>query len=369
MTEQQPVELRFVSQEEGIEAGLVDMDECVETIDHVFQLYNEGRVLMGDPGHDMHGHITTFPGNLPNAEGLEGGPDRRFSAMPAYVGGEVHKMGIKWYGSNITNPSERGLPRSIHTITLNDPLSGKPEFLIDGQVASAMRTGAVAGVGASRIQGDRATTATVIGPGVIGQTSALALDSALDELETLRIHHPEEWKAAAFAEEMRDDIDAAIEPESDPEAAVTGADVTVVAATGSPPPKIEAPWLGEDCLVIPLGDLRASLSAFDEDLIFCDVRRNTLEFAAHMDWQIMNALGAAVDYSIGLDLDESDLRALHEVVGGEDTAPTKGRSVLYSPGLPMEDVAWTAHVYENAETQGLGQTLTMFEESYFSKPY
>jgi ornithine cyclodeaminase len=304
---------------------------------------------MGDPGHDMHGHVTTFPGNLSNAEGLESGPDRRFSAMPAYVGGDIHKMGIKWYGSNITNPAERGLPRSIHTITLNDPLSGKPEFLIDGQVASSMRTGAVAGVGAARIQGDRASTATVIGPGVIGQTSALALDAALDSLETLRIHHPEEWKAEAFAEEMADDIDAEIEPVGEARAAVNGSDVTVVAATGSPPPKIEGSWLKDDCLVIPLG--------------------NTLEFAAHMDWQIMNALGAAVDYGIGLDVAESDLRALHEVIGGEDTASTEGRSILYSPGLPMEDVAWATRVYENAVERDLRQTLTMFEESYFSKPY
>ena len=55
--------------------------------------------------------------------------------------------------------------------------------------------------------------------------------------------------------------------------------------------------------------------------------------------------------------------------GGEGTAPTVGRSALDSPGLPMEDVAWAGHVYENAAEQGLGQTLTMFEESYFSKPY
>jgi ornithine cyclodeaminase len=53
---------------------------------------------------------------------------------------------------------------------------------MDGQIASAMRTGATTSIGAARIQGERATTATVISPGVIGQTSALALDVALDIL-------------------------------------------------------------------------------------------------------------------------------------------------------------------------------------------
>jgi len=370
MPESQPLELLFLSQEEAVEAGVTDMGKCVETIEYVFDLYNQNRVIMGDEGHSIHGHVTTFPGDLRASEGVEaGGPDRRFSAMPAYVGGDIHKMGIKWYGSNATNPAERGIPRSLHTITLNDPDSGQPLFLTDGQAPSAMRTGAVAGVGADHIQGDRATTATVFGPGVIGQTSALALDAALDSLETIRIYHPELHKAEAFEREMRDDVGAEIDPVDAAETAVRGADVIVVATTASPPPTIEASWLEDDSLVVPLGDLQVPLEAFDPDRVFCDIPQNTLEFAHHLDWAVTNALGAAVDYGIGLDLDRSDLRALHEVVAGADTDPTDGTSILYSPGLPMEDVAWTSRVYENAKADGLGQTLRLFSEPHFSKPY
>lgn len=369
MPERQPVELRFLSQEDAIEAGVVDMEQCLETMEYVFELFNHGRVLMGDQGQHMHGHVTTFPGELEQSDGLEGGPDRRFSAMPAYVGGDIHKMGIKWYGSNITNPVERGIPRSLHTITLNDPESGKPLLLMDGQVASAMRTGAVAGVGAAAIQGDRAETATIIGPGVIGQTSALALDSSLDALETVRIYHPESHKAEAFEVEMRDDIDAEIVPTDSIEAAVDDTDVTVVAAAGDPPPRIDGSWLKEDTLVIPLGDLQTPLEAYDTDRIFCDIRQNTLEFATQVDWNITNAILSAVDSDEEESIERSDLRALHEVIGGEDTDPTEGTSILYSPGLPMEDVAWTSRVYENAKDADLGQTLTLFSEPSFPKPY
>jgi ornithine cyclodeaminase len=369
MPDRQPVELLFLSQEEGIDAGLVDMDRCVETMAYVFDLYDRGRVLMGNPNEHMHGHVTTFPGNLENAAAFESGPDRRFSAMPAYVGGDVDRMGIKWYGSNVANPSERGLPRSIHTMILNDPTSGQPLFLMDGQVSSAMRTGAMAGLGAASIQGDRATTAAILGPGVIGQTAALGLDAALDELDAIRIHHPTERKAAAFEAEMRDDVDADVTPEPSLEAAVRGADVTVVATTADPPPAIDGSWLPEDSLVVPLGDLRIPLDAFDPDRIFCDVRQNALEFAEQVDWEITNRLGAAVNDGSGPDIGRSNLRALHELVGGADVASTEGRSIFYSPGLPMEDVAWTNEVYENATAQGLGRTLTMFDEPYFTKPY
>lgn len=369
MSDNKPVELRFLPQEEAIEAGLTDMDRCVERMAYVFELYNQGRVIMGNPGQDVHGHLTTFPGGLEHDEGLESGPDRRFTAMPAFVGGDIRKMGIKWYGSNVTNPEKRGLPRSLHTITLNDPDSGQPLFLMDGGTSSAMRTGAMAALGAERIQGDRATTAAIVGPGVVGQTSALGLDSALGSLEEIRIVHPELWKAEAFEAEMRADIEATVTPTDSIEEAVRGADVTVVATTADPPVAIDGSWLKDDTLVIPLGDLRTSLGAFDADRVFCDIRENTLEFAAGFDWEITNAVGAAVEYGVGLDIDREDLRALHEIVGGEDTEPTDGTSILYSPGLPMEDVAWAEEVYRNAVEEGLGQTLRMFSEPYFSKPY
>ena len=365
MSNSNPVELRFLSQEDALEAGLVDMDRCVKTMKDVFELYNVGHVKMGNPGQDMHGHVTSFSGDADHAEGLEPGPDRRFSAMPAYVGGEINAMGIKWYGSNVTNPEKRDLPRSIHTITLNDPNSCKPVCIIDGQAASAMRTGAVTGVGARQVQGDRATTATIVGPGVIGQTATLGLDSALDSLETIRIHHPELTKAEAFQQEMQADVETDIVPDDSAEDAISSADVIVVAATGSPPPTVKGTWLTEDSLVIPLGDARLSIEAFDRDRIFCDIIENTLDFAKALDWQAFTAVADAVGDSVK----RSDLRTLHELVGGEDTGPTDGRSIFYSPGLPMEDVAWASEVYERAEKQDLGQIVTMFTEPYFEKPY
>jgi len=368
MPENQPVEFRFLSQEDALDAGLVDMDRCVETMEYAFELYDRGRVIMGESGQHIHGHVTTFPGGLADAEEFDDGPDRRFSAMPAYVGGDIHKMGIKWYGSNVTNPAERGIPRSIHTITLNDPTSGKPVCLLDGQAASAMRTGAMAGLGAATVQGDRATTATVVGPGVIGQTSALGLDAALDSLETIRIYHPDIGKASAFESEMRDDVGAEVVPTDSLETAVPESDVTVVATTADPPPAIEASWLAEDSLVIPLGDLRVPLDAFDAGNIVCDIRRNTLEFADQVDWEVTNSLRAAIDDD-GSGVERSDLRALHELIGGNDTASTEGRSIFYSPGLPMEDVAWTSEVYETAVENDIGQTLRLFAEPYFQKPY
>ena len=77
-----PVEIRVLSQSDAIECGVTDMTACVDTMIDVFDLYDQGRVLMGANGEFMHGMVTSFPGGLETAEDFEPGPDRRFSAMP-----------------------------------------------------------------------------------------------------------------------------------------------------------------------------------------------------------------------------------------------------------------------------------------------
>ena len=75
------------------------------------------------------------------------GPDRRFMALVAYLGGRFNVCGEKWYGSNIAN-RDRGLPRSILTTLLNDPDTGAPIAFLSANALSSTRTGAIPAVGA-----------------------------------------------------------------------------------------------------------------------------------------------------------------------------------------------------------------------------
>jgi ornithine cyclodeaminase len=354
--------VRFLSQEVAIEAGVTDMPSCVETIEAVFELHDEGHTLMGGDGGLTHGQMLRWPAESADPKMPPAGPDRRFAAMPAYVGGEFYKVGLKWYGSNVENPAERGLPRSIHLIVLNDPDSGKPVGLLDGTLVSAMRTGAVAGVGARHVQGDRATSAAVIGAGVIGRTSTMALDAALDHLEQVDVFDLDLDKAQSFSEALTGELDATIEANESMEAAVTGADVVVVAAAGPTPPSIDPAWLEADSLVIPLGDLDMPLSAIDDDQIYVDDLNNVLEFIEHLDWQMPNALGAALESG---ERTRGDLRRLHELVNETTDADTTGRSLLFALGLPIEDVAWATVVLETAIDDDLGTELNLFQKPHW----
>ncbi|HAJ51723.1 MAG TPA: ornithine cyclodeaminase, partial [Corynebacterium variabile] len=77
---------------------------------------------------------------------------------------------VKWYGSNIDN-RRSGLPRSIHTFILNDADTGAPLAIMNANLLSSYRTGAVSGVGARHLTTPGATVAAVIGPGVMGKTA------------------------------------------------------------------------------------------------------------------------------------------------------------------------------------------------------
>src|SRR5690606_16338556 len=114
------------------------------------------------------------------------GPDRRFMAMPAYLGGRFNNTGVKWYGSNAEN-RKVGLPRSIHTFVLNDTNTGAPKAIMSANLLSAYRTGAVPGVGVKHLAIDDAKTLAVVGPGVMGRTITEACMAVRPGIDLIKV--------------------------------------------------------------------------------------------------------------------------------------------------------------------------------------
>ena len=131
----------YLNEPDMIKAGVMDMKKCVQSMDDMFQVMGQGDYLMGSPSENHHGMMLWFPEEKRSEKMPMAGPDRRFMAMPAYVGGRFNVCGNKWYGSNIEN-QKKGLPRSILTVMLNDPDTGAPLALMSANLLSSMRTGA-----------------------------------------------------------------------------------------------------------------------------------------------------------------------------------------------------------------------------------
>src|SRR5690625_7511892 len=90
---QRGITFRFLSEEDIISAGVLDMDACVETIEEVFALVARGDYLMGGPSQNDHGLMMWFP-YKPEHPGMPAaGPDRRYMAIIAYLAGPLAHAG------------------------------------------------------------------------------------------------------------------------------------------------------------------------------------------------------------------------------------------------------------------------------------
>ncbi len=133
-----------------------------------------------------HGIRVSFP-KVSDIEGMPlHAPDYRFMAMPAYLGGRFHMVGIKDYGSHHTN-KEKSLPRSILMMSLKDADTGAPLAYMSANILSAMRTAATAGVGTKSLCKKEPKTLGIVGPGVMSTYTLDAIMVTQPSIKTLKV--------------------------------------------------------------------------------------------------------------------------------------------------------------------------------------
>ena len=163
-----------------VKAGVKDMRACIESMEDMLFLLKEGDYMMGGENHNSHGCMVTFPDD-PKFPGMpKNAQDRRFMAMPAYLGGKYQMAGVKWYGSNIEN-KKKGLPRSILVMMLNDKDTGAPLAFMSANLLSAYRTGGIPGIGAKYLAKKRCRN----GSPVFGVCWLSAEEDAEDKLREI----------------------------------------------------------------------------------------------------------------------------------------------------------------------------------------
>jgi len=364
----QKVEFVFLSQEEMIEAGVLDMPNCVAVMDKTFKLLGEGDCLMGGPSGQHHGMKIHFPKEARGPRMPVEGPDRRFMSLVSYLGGDFHVCGTKWYGSNIENPA-RGLPRSILLVIINDPETAAPLAIMDGNLISAMRTGAVIGLGAKYLARKDAEVAGVIAAGVIGKTSLMALAAGMPNLKEVRVFDIDQQKAEAFSREMSEKLGLKVQAVDRLEAAVRECDAVSSAAS-----RIKVPYLEPECFK-PGAFLGLSSDARLAEGFWKEAKVVADNWQMHLEWREETLQLPEADRKFPLyeDLHElildgrmqdADIFEMGQVVSGQVAArDSETQQIVYiTGGMGIEDSAWGYAVYEQAKAKGLGQKLKLWDK-------
>jgi ornithine cyclodeaminase len=160
------IDFLYLNEQDMLKAGVLNAGKCVDVMGEVMQLLSTGDYLMGGKSGNEHGICMNFPKESPFEDfPLNDAKDRRFMAMPAYLGGRFHIAGQKWYGSNGRNVG-RGQPRSILMLTLNDVETGQPLAYMSANLLSAMRTGGMPGLAAELLAKPDTSVLSLIGPGM-----------------------------------------------------------------------------------------------------------------------------------------------------------------------------------------------------------
>lgn len=375
------VEFLFLNEEDMIKAGVLDADRAVDTVGEVITLLSEGDYLMGGRAHNDHGVQLIFPekSDIPNFP-LADSADRRFMAMPAYLGGRFHMCGEKWYGSNGNNRSI-GLPRSILMMMLNDVETGKPLAYMSGNLLSSMRTGAMPGLAAKLLARDDSKVLTLVGPGVICRSSLRAIMSQRFDIDTTKIKGSSPTSANAI--KMKEYIEENYPQVKnivlcrDMEEALKDADIITEAVSCKEGewPEYKREWLKPGALVISTStfnmehksivDLKKVIDNYgmyenyaEEDNVGYDENGNRLH---------TGCMGEDFVYMVQDGLIERDsLTTFGEIIRGKKPGRESDDEIILVSieGMPTEDVAWAYECYTYALVHDIGTKLKVWDRPY-----
>lgn len=366
-------EFLYLSEPEMIEAGVLDAASCTDVCEEVFRLLHDGDYIMGGPNHNSHGLVIVFPEHpqFPNMPAA--GPERRFIAMPTYLGGRFAVCGEKWYGSNVENIKARNLPRSILTVTINDPESCAPLAYMSGNLISSMRTGCIPGVAVRYLANQDAEVFTAIGVGPVQKATLKAMVSQLPNLKKVVAEAAHLESAQKFVEWAKEECNLEGIAVENMEDALASGDIVSIAASPKKPLYLEDKWIKKGATVLLTSPITA-----DEDfwcknkMVFDNSKMHEAYYEEGISLGSVKKTcnGWGLMYSL---MENGKLSSLSEAVSLGDVVVdhSLGRKnkedkyMFVTSGQVVFDIGWGYQIYQNALKKGIGQKLKLWDEPYW----
>lgn len=334
-------DVTYLTREDVIAAGGADMRLAIDDIESGLRLYGAGQVVqppktsvrLGDASRETLDGLVNF--------------------LPAAVLGDDPVFGCKAMGAMPANV-QRGLPRATGLITLFDALSKLPIAIMDAQVISAMRTGAVSAVMGRRLAPPETVSAGLVGAGVNMRTQLLGLKTAVPGLRRARVYSRGEGKHA-FARQMGRRLGMEIVPVETAEEAVRDQTLIVTCVANTTRPVVEDAWLSPGVTFFNIGCHELEAAALHRmDRIVAD----NWEHAKHRGVQTH-----AVAHRMGL-IDDAQVEDMAPIANGQRPGRVSEQDdIFFSPtGMGFEDVLLARRVLQTALAKGIGLVLPLWSE-------
>lgn len=378
------IDFLYLNEKDMIEAGVLDAAGCIETMRDTLALFGKKDFLLGGPNADEHGLQMNFP-QKSDIEGfpLDDGPDRRFMAMPAYLGGRFHIAGQKFYGSNSHNAA-LGLPRSILMVTLSDVDTGAPKAIMSANLLSAMRTGAMPAMAATYLANKDSEVLSLLGPGVINKCALMCYMEVLPNIKRIKIRGSSSRSKTAlamkeFIEETYPQVKEIVICDS-LEEACRDADVVseAMSVTKENMEEFRLEWFKKGATVFSMGsflywkyeDFKNTTMVVDNYGMYQKYLNNFIArgpvdaFGNKREWVIM---GIHFVHLVKTgQVQREQVINLCDIVNGKSEGRTSQDEIVMCSigGMPLEDLSWGYDCYRRAMKKGLGTSLNLWDAPY-----
>lgn len=356
--------MRYISETDQLKNGLLDILDCVKSIEDMFALYKTGDFMLGGKNGCSHGMSIHFPRYDSKALNL-------YITMPAYLGGRFHCAGVKWHGPNFKGVIDTPLGKSetCYTLVLNDPDTGRRRAIISANALTTYRTAAVSVCAAKYLVHETPHTLGIYGPGKINLLITEGILRLFPSINMVKVKGHTTQSINRFVDGIKQDFsDRQIVICKDAGEVVSGSDILSVNAGFDFDNIRDMPILRDDW--IKRNSLTMSMS-------FIKIPNNTLfnnshkvvdalkMYQAYIDeygfpsYSHLSILGNSIADGIYIGkIPESDVVELSDIISGDVTINHDGNPILFaSGGLGIEDIAVGVDLLIKAEKNGVGILL------------
>lgn len=271
----------------------------------------------------------------------------RIIAMPAFVGGDINKAGIKWIASfpdNIKN----SIPRAHSVVVLNNADTGIPEAIINTALLSILRTAGVSGAvikAYSKVKDLKNVNVGIIGWGPIGQNHFNMITGIMGEnisniylydlnaINRSQIKSP--YKEKVHIMDCWQDV-------------YSESDIFITCTVSKEPYINKKPKIGSLQLNVSLRDYKTDIYEYVKDNIIVD------------DWEEVCREKTDIEMlNIEKGLKKEDTKSIMEVICNNCLENIQPEDVImFNPmGMAVFDIAIGSYYFEKAVNLKVGQVL------------
>jgi len=337
-------DILFLSMEEVLECGGANVAEAANDIQKAFELFDKGDVLQP--------HKTTLKVTSKGAEQGTG----LVNFLPAYVNlGADEIYSVKALGAMPANV-DKGLPRATGLITLFDAATKSPICIMDAQVISATRTGAVSLLAAKKFVMPDTEEIGLVGAGVNMRTQLIGLKEAIPGLKRVKVNSRGESKIK-FAVEMSERTGLEIIPVDTAEEAVRNMNMIVTCLPNVTQPVVMADYIKNTGVTV------FNIGCYEcEDKLLSRMDRVVADIWEQGKHRGAQTHAVAVKHGV---INEDIIEDLSPVLNNKRPGRiTRDENIFFCPtGLGFEDAVVAWRVYNTAKSLGIGTSLNLWKSS------